>query len=238
MTKRTLLSWSTGKDSAYALHVLREGQEIFVEGLFTTVNRTHGRVAMHAVSEALLDLQARAVGLPLRKLEIPYPCSNEEYEAVMGTFVHEAKNQGIGFMAFGDVFLEDVRRYREEKLKNTGITPLFPLWGLKTDHMARALLGAGFRMIITCVDPRHVPKDFAGRQFDTSLLEELPSHVDPCGEKGEFHTFVYDGPIFEKPFHVKVGEIVERDGFVFADVIVDKDLPLSAKDFPGENRAL
>ena len=220
MAKRTLLSWSTGKDSAYALYVFRQTQEIRVEGLFTTVNRTHGRVAMHAVNEALLDLQARGVGLPLRKLEIPYPCSNEKYQTVMGAFVHEARSQGVESMAFGDVFLEDVRKYREEKLESTGITPLFPLWGLETDHMARTLLDAGFRMIITCVDPRHVPKDFAGRQFDDSLLKDLPSPVDPCGENGEFHTFVYDGPIFKKPLHVEVGEIVERDGFVFADVVL------------------
>jgi uncharacterized protein (TIGR00290 family) len=226
MIKRTLLSWSTGKDSAYALHLLGQAQSIRVEGLFTTVNRTHGRVAMHAVSEALLDFQARAVGLPLRKLEIPYPCGHEEYEAVMGAFVHEAKSQGIESMAFGDVFLEDVRSYREEKLKKTGIAPLFPLWGLDTFHMARALLAAGFRMIITCVDTRHVPKDFAGRPFDESLLKDLPSHVDPCGENGEFHTFVYDGPLFKKPLHVQVGETVERDGFVFADVVVNKDVKL------------
>jgi uncharacterized protein (TIGR00290 family) len=227
MAKRTLLSWSTGKDSAYALYRLRRTPGIRVEGLFTTVNRTHGRVAMHAVSEALLDLQARAVDLPLRKLEIPYPCSNETYETVMGTFVHEAKSEGIESMAFGDVFLEDVRRYREEKLKSTGITPLFPLWGLETNHMARALLDAGFKMIITCVDPRHVPKEFAGRPFNESFLKNLPVHVDPCGENGEFHTFVYDGPIFSNPLDVRAGHIVERDGFVFADVVVNNHDPLT-----------
>jgi uncharacterized protein (TIGR00290 family) len=227
MAKRTLLSWSTGKDSAYALYLLRRTPGIRVEGLFTTVNRTHGRVAMHAVSEALLDLQAHAVDLPLRKLEIPYPCSNEIYETVMGTCVYEAKSEGIQCMAFGDVFLEDVRRYREEKLESTGIAPLFPLWGLETDHMARALLDAGFRMITSCVDPRHVPRDFAGRQFDDSLLKDLPPHVDPCGENGEFHTFVYDGPVFKKPLHVEVGETVERDGFVFADLILNNHVPLS-----------
>lgn len=227
MAKRTLLSWSSGKDSAYGLYLLRQTPGIRVEGLFTTVNRTHGRVAMHAVSEALLDLQARAIDLPLRKLEIPYPCSNECYNTVMGAFVHEARSQGIEYMAFGDVFLEDIRTYREEKLKSTGIAPLFPLWGLETDHMARALLDAGFRMIITCVDPRHVPKDFAGRQFDESLLKALPAHVDPCGENGEFHTFVYDGPIFSKSLKVRAGEIVERDGFVFADVIINKDATLA-----------
>ena len=227
MVKRTLLSWSSGKDSAYALHLLRQTPGIRVDGLFTTVNRTHGRVAMHAVSEALLDLQARAVDLPLRKLEIPYPCSKEDYNTVMGAFVHVARSQGIEYMAFGDVFLEDIRTYREEKLKSTGIAPLFPLWGLETDHMARALLDAGFRMIITSVDPRHVPKDFAGRQFDEFLLKDLPAHVDPCGENGEFHTFVYDGPIFSKSLKVRAGEIVERDGFVFADVIINKDVTLA-----------
>jgi uncharacterized protein (TIGR00290 family) len=228
MAKRTLLSWSTGKDSAYALYLLRQTPGISVEGLFTTVNKTHGRVAMHAVSEALLDLQARAVGLPLTKLEIPYPCPNEKYETVMGTFVHEARSQGIECMGFGDLFLEDVRKYREEKLKGAGITPLFPLWGLKTDTMAQALLDAGFKMIITCVDPRHVPKDFAGSPFDESFLKSLPANADPCGENGEFHTFVYDGPIFSNPLDVRAGEIVERDGFVFADVVVNNHLSLSS----------
>jgi uncharacterized protein (TIGR00290 family) len=227
MAERTLLSWSTGKDSAYALYLLRRTPGIRVEGLFTTVNRTHGRVAMHAVSEALLDLQACAVDLPLRKLEIPYPCPNEKYENVMGAFVHEARSQGIECMAFGDLFLQDVRMYREEKLKGTGVAPLFPLWGLSTDTMAQALLDAGFKMIITCVDPRHVPKEFAGRPFDESFLKNLPVHVDPCGENGEFHTFVYDGPIFSNPLDVRAGEIVERDGFVFADVILNKDVRLS-----------
>jgi diphthamide synthase (EF-2-diphthine--ammonia ligase) len=202
VAKRTLLSWSSGKDSAYGLYLLRQTPGIRVEGLFTTVNRTHGRVAMHAVSEALLDLQARAIDLPLRKLEIPYPCSNECYNTVMGAFVHEARSQGIEYMAFGDVFLEDIRTYREEKLKSTGIAPLFPLWGLETDHMARALL-------------------------DESLLKDLPAHVDPCGENGEFHTFVYDGPIFSKSLKVRTGEIVERDGFVFADIIINKDVKLA-----------
>jgi uncharacterized protein (TIGR00290 family) len=220
MAKRTLLSWSTGKDSAYALYVLRQTAGIKVEGLFTTVNQTHGRVAMHAVSETLLDLQAQATGLPLRKLEIPYPCSNEEYETVMGAFVNEARDQGTECMAFGDVFLEDIRKYREEKLGSTGITPLFPLWGLETDQLAKDMIDKGFRMIITCVDPRYVPRSFVGRQFDECFLKDLPTHADPCGEKGEFHSFVYDGPIFEKPLNVKADEIVERDGFVFADVIL------------------
>lgn len=220
MAKRTLLGWSTGKDSAYALYLLRQTAGIKVEGLFTTVNRTHGRVAMHAVNEALLDLQAQATGIPLRKLEIPYPCSNEEYDAVMGAFVDEARGQGIEFMAFGDVFLEEIRKYREEKLGNTGITPLFPLWGCETDQLAKDMIDKRFRMIITCVDPRHVPRSFVGRQFDESFSKDLPTHVDRCGENGEFHTFVYDGPILEKPLNVKAGEIVERDGFVFADVML------------------
>ncbi|MGD2126950.1 MAG: adenine nucleotide alpha hydrolase [Desulfobacteraceae bacterium] len=220
MAKRTLLSWSSGKDSAFALFLLRKDPDIEVEGLFTTVNSTHGRVAMHAVTEELLQVQTKAINLPLRKLEIPYPCSNVQYEAAMSKFVSEAKSQGIVYMAFGDVFLEDIRKYREDKLEDTGITPMFPLWGMRSGQLAREMIDKGFRMIITCVDPRHVSKSFIGREFDESFLNDLPPDVDPCGEKGEFHTFVYDGPIFLEPLSVKPGRIVEREGFVFGDVIL------------------
>jgi len=221
MKKKTLLSWSTGKDGAFALYLLRESREFEVVGLFTTVNTTRRRVAMHAVREDLLRLQAHAVGLPLEILPIPEPCSNEQYEGVMGKFVRESAARGIEVMAFGDLYLEDVRGYREEKLRETGIMPIFPLWGRKTDELAGEMIGKGFKVILTCVDPRLLPKSFVGRELDAALLESLPAQADPCGEKGEFHTFVYDGPIFSEPLHVQAGEIVERDGFVFADVMSD-----------------
>lgn len=219
MKKRTLLSWSSGKDSAFALYLLRESPDVEVVGLFTTVNSTRRRVAMHAVRDDLLRLQARAVGLPLEILEIPEKCSNGQYEAVMAKFVHESTGRGIEVMAFGDLYLEDIRRYREEKLRETGITPIFPLWGRETDRLAREMIGKGFRMILTCIDPRKFPKGFIGRELDEALLKSLPADADSCGENGEYHTFVYDGPIFSEPLNVQVGDIVERDGFVFADVI-------------------
>ena len=218
MARRTLLSWSTGKDSAFALHVLRESPDVDVVGLFTTVNSTHNRVAMHAVGIELLHLQAEAVRLPLRCLEIPYQCSNDTYEAVMNGFIVESKEQGVECMAFGDLFLEDIRDYREEKLQGTGIKPVFPLWQKPTDHLVKDMIGQGFRMITTCVDPRSVPKSLVGREIDESFLRELPVGVDPCGENGEFHTFVYDGPVFSNSLDVKPGKVVERDGLVFADV--------------------
>ena len=220
--KRTLLSWSSGKDSAFALYLLRKMPEIEVVGLFTTVNSTHRRVAMHAVREDLLQLQARAVGLPLEILHIPENCSNKDYEKVMAEFVSESIDRGIEVMAFGDLHLEGVRRYREEKLRETGIAPLFPLWGRKTDQLATEMIKKGFRMIITCIDPRLFPKRFIGCELDEAFLKNLPVNADPCGENGEYHTFVYDGPIFSEPLDVKLGEIVDRDGFVFADVISEE----------------
>jgi uncharacterized protein (TIGR00290 family) len=222
MRLRTLLSWSSGKDSAFALHVLREAKDMDIVGLFATVNRTFKRVAMHAVREELLQRQADAVKLPLITLEIPHPCSNKAYEAIMKKFVNEAKDQGITRMAFGDLFLQDIRSYREEKLRGSGITPMFPLWGKPSDQLAREMIGLGFRMIITCVDPGFLPRDFVGREFDERFINDLPAGVDPCGENGEFHTFVYDGPIFKSALRVEVGSVVERDGFIFADVISKK----------------
>ena len=217
--KKALLSWSSGKDSAFALYLLREVPDVEVVGLFTTVNSTHRRVAMHAVREELLQLQARAAGLPLEILPIPEKCSNGQYEAVMAKFVHESIGRGIEVMAFGDLYLEDIRRYREEKLRETGITPIFPLWGRETDQLAREMIGKGFKMILTSIDPRLFPRSFIGCELDEALLRSLPASADPCGEKGEFHTFVYDGPIFSEPLNVRLGEIVERNGFLFADVI-------------------
>ena len=218
MKKETLLSWSSGKDSAWTLHLLRQRDDVEIVGLFTTVNAEFQRVAMHAVRVELLKHQAEAVGLPLETLSIPYPCSNLQYESVMKEFVGRSRERGIRCMAFGDLFLQDIRAYRESALKDTGITPLFPLWGIPTNRLAREMIAEGLRAYITCIDPKKLPACFAGREFGPSFLDELPESVDPCGEYGEFHTFAVDGPMFKKPIGVQVGEVVERDGFVFADL--------------------
>ena len=217
---RTLLSWSSGKDSAWSLHVLRARQEVEVVGLLTTVNEVHSRVAMHAVRVELLEAQAKAVGLPLWKIPIPSPCSNAEYEAAMLAAIERAKAEGVNTVAFGDLFLEDIRRYREEQLRATGVAPIFPIWGMPTMELAREMVESGLRARVTCVDPKQLPESFAGREFDAQFLADLPSHVDPCGERGEFHTFAYDGPMFRHPVPVRLGEIVKRDGFVFADLLL------------------
>src|SRR5580765_7286291 len=193
---KAILCWSSGKDSAWTLHVLRQRQEVEVVGLLTTINSVHARVSMHAVRMALLEAQAEAVGLPLWKVPIPSPCSNRDYEEAMSEAVRNALVAGITMMAFGDLFLEDVRRYREAHLAGTGMAPLFPIWGLPTDDLAREMVEVGLRARVTCVDPRQLPPSFAGRDFDAAFLSELPEHVDPCGERGEFHTFAYDGPMF------------------------------------------
>jgi len=219
---KALLSWSSGKDSAWSLHVLRTRQEVEVVGLLTTVNQVHSRVAMHAVRVELLEAQAQAAGLPLRKIPIPSPCTNAEYEAAMLAAVERAKREGIGSVAFGDLFLEDIRRYREERLKETGVAPIFPIWAMPTRELAYEMVKSGLRARVTCVDPKQLPESFAGREFDARFLADLPSDVDPCGERGEFHTFAYDGPMFERPVPVKSGEIVKRDGFVFADLLLLK----------------
>lgn len=219
MTKRVMLSWSSGKDSAWALHVLRQEPDVELAGLFTTVNTEFDRVAMHAVQRELLDAQAASAGVPLSAIPIPYPCPNEAYEAAMAAFVAEAKRRGVTHFAFGDLFLEDVRRYRETKLAGTGIEPLFPLWGLPTRALAEDMVAGGLRAFITCVDPRLAPREWAGRAYDRRFLDSLPEGVDPCGERGEFHTFACAGPMFGRPVPVTVGEAVERDGFVFADLL-------------------
>ncbi len=215
--KNTWLSWSSGKDSAWALHMLRQSSEYEVTGLFTTVNSVFGRVAMHAVRIELLRQQAQAVGLPLHLIEIPYPCSDEHYAAVMADFVAWACKVGVRCMAFGDLFLQDVRRYREERMQDTGIQPIFPLWDIPTRELIGEMLAGGLRARITCVDPRVLPAEFAGRELTQELLDTLPSNIDPCGENGEFHTFVFDGPMFAYPLDIEMGEVVTRDGFVFAD---------------------
>jgi uncharacterized protein (TIGR00290 family) len=216
---RALVAWSSGKDSAWALHTLRRSSAVEVVGLLTTVNATHERVAMHAVRRTLLEAQAAAVGLPLTAVEIPSPCSNEAYVEAMGRAMTDARANGITAVAFGDLYLEDVRRYREQQLAGTGIAPLFPLWGRPTPVLAREMIASDLRATLTCVDPRVVPAALAGRSFDETLLRDLPATADPCGEKGEFHTFAWDGPMFEREVPVRLGETVTRDGFVFADLL-------------------
>jgi uncharacterized protein (TIGR00290 family) len=216
--KRVLVSWSSGKDSAWLVHVLRQTVGLETGGLLTTINEAADRVAMHAVRTDLLDAQAAVLGLPLRKVFIPSPCPNEIYERAMAAAVTAAVAEGFTHVAFGDLFLEDVRRYREEKLAGCGLVPLFPLFGADTAALAREMVGSGLRARITCVNPRVLDRSFAGRDFDAALLRDLPESVDPCGERGEFHSFAYAGPMFSSPIPIESGVIVERDGFVFADL--------------------
>jgi uncharacterized protein (TIGR00290 family) len=222
------MSWSSGKDSTLALHRARSAGDVDVVGLLTTVNSSADRVAMHAVRRELLEAQARAIGLPLHVVELPWPCPNEIYEQRMTAALETATDDGVDHVIFGDLFLEDIRAYRETSLAGTGISPLFPLWAQPTDALAVEMLGAGVRAVVTCVDPAQAPPTIAGRWYDADLLRELPATVDPCGERGEFHTFVTDGPGFAHPLDVEVGEIVERDGFVFADVLPRQETPAVA----------
>ena len=216
---KALLAWSSGKDSAWALHVLRARGEYDVVGLLTTVTETYARVSMHGVRETLLEAQAAAVGMPLRRVSIPSPCSNDEYEAAMRDAMETAKAEGITHVAFGDLFLEDLRAYRKAQLAQVDMTALFPVWEPDTVTLAREMVEAGVRAYLTCVDPRVMPRAFAGRMFDATLLADLPEGIDPCGENGEFHSFAFDGPAFTHPVPVHVGETVERDGFVFTDLL-------------------
>jgi uncharacterized protein (TIGR00290 family) len=217
--RRVLVSWSSGKDSAWLVHVLRQAADVELGGLLTTVNQAANRVAMHAVRTELLQAQASALGLPLRTVFIPSPCPNEVYERAMAAAVDAALADGFTHVAFGDLFLEDVRRYREEKLAGSGLTPLFPLFGSDTVSLARDMVGSGLRARLTCVNPAVLDRSFAGREFDAALLRDLPDTIDPCGERGEFHTFAYAGPMFSQPLPIEGGVVVERDGFVFADVM-------------------
>jgi uncharacterized protein (TIGR00290 family) len=215
------LWWSSGKDSAWALHELR-ASGVPVTALAVTVNRAFERVAMHAVRVELVRRQAEAAGLPLRVVEIPHPCSNDDYEAAFRAAAAQARREGVSAMAFGDLFLEDVRAYRERLLSGSGIAPLFPLWGRDTSRLARAMLDGGLRAVVTCVDPKQVPAELAGRAFDEELLAALPAGADPCGERGEFHTFAWDGPMFRGPVRVRAGAREQRDGFVFADLLPEE----------------
>jgi uncharacterized protein (TIGR00290 family) len=219
-----LLSWSSGKDSAWALHVLR-GQGVEVVGLVSTFNEAFDRVAMHGVRRALVEAQAAATGLPLWPVPLPWPCTNEEYEKRMRAVLARARESGITQMAFGDLFLADVRAYRERLLEGTGITPLFPLWGTPADTpgLARQMLAGGLQAVVVCVDPGQLGESFVGRAFDEALLAELPPQADPCAERGEFHTFCWAGPMFAKAIEVRPGEIVHRDGFCFIDLLAGDD---------------
>ena len=214
---KILLSWSSGKDSAWALHVLRQTHPGGVAGLLTTINESVQRVAMHAVRRDVLEAQARAAGLPLRIVPIPDPCSNEEYEIRMRRCVDEVAGEGFTHVAFGDLFLEDVRRYRETHLAGTGLTPFFPLWRIPTRELARQMIDGGLRARLSCVDMRVLDASFAGREFDASLVADLPPGVDPCGENGEFHTCVYDGPMFAAPLAIDTGVAVTKPPFAWRD---------------------
>jgi uncharacterized protein (TIGR00290 family) len=216
---RILVSWSSGKDSAWMLHVLRAEKIGHAAALLTTVNEVADRVAMHGVRSDILRAQADAVGLPLVTVPIPSPCTNEIYEKRMAAACQAAVAEGFTHVAFGDLFLEEVRRYREDRLRGSGLTPIFPLWNRPTPALAREMLASGMSATLTCVDPRQLPASFAGRAFDSSLLADLPVTADPCGERGEFHTCVTGGPMFSKPVAVRPGAVVERDGFVFADLL-------------------
>jgi len=217
MRVRTLLSWSSGKDSAWTLHTLRQQGTYDVVGVLTTVNSAFDRVAMHGTRASVLRAQAAAAGLPLIEVPLPWPCSNQQYEAVMRDACAAAVAEGIEAMAFGDLYLEDVRRYREERLAGSRITPVFPLWGRDTTVLVREMLDSGLRARLTCVDTAKLPAAFAGRELDTSLLAELPPGTDPCAENGEFHTCAYAGPMFAKPISLVPGVMEQRDGFAFAD---------------------
>jgi uncharacterized protein (TIGR00290 family) len=221
--RRILLSWSGGKDSAWALHLLRQQGEYEVVALLTAVNEKFRRIAIHGTREELLDLQAEATGLPLWKVDLPFPCSNADYESRMAQVCDRAVVEGLHGIAFGDLFLEDIRAYRIARLAGTGLEPIFPVWcpdlGISTAELARQMLAAGLRARLTCVDPRSLDASFAGRTFDEALLADLPASVDPCGERGEYHTFAYVGPMFSRTIWVISGIAVERDNFLYADLL-------------------
>jgi uncharacterized protein (TIGR00290 family) len=215
--KRVLLSWSSGKDCAWALHVLRQDPGIEVIGMLTTINTEFDRVAMHGTRRSVLEAQAAAAQLPLWVIPLPWPCTNDVYEQRMAEACQRALGERVDAIAFGDLFLRDVREYRVKQLQPTGIEPLFPLWEIPTDVLARDMIAGGLRARLVCVDPRQLDASFAGRDFDPAFLRDLPAGVDPCGERGEFHSCVYAGPMFSGPVPLEAGEVVQRDGFVYAD---------------------
>lgn len=228
--KRILVSWSSGKDSAWCLHMLRQRGEYQIAGLLTTFNQKANRVAMHAVRRELVEKQAAATGLSLWAVPLPWPCSNEEYEALMAQTCAKAIAEGIEGIAFGDLFLEEVRSYRERQLKETRLEPIFPLWGLPTRELAKEMIASGLQAKLICVDTHQLDAPFLGREFDDKLLADLPPEVDPCGEKGEFHSFVYAGPMLTAEIPVLLGETVVRDQFVLADLApIARDLTPSSQ---------
>jgi uncharacterized protein (TIGR00290 family) len=222
LRKKALVSWSSGKDSAWTLQVLRQSNEYDIVGLLTTINSSFNRVAMHGVRRELVEAQADAAGVPLWKVPLPWPCSNPEYEDAMRAACAKAIDAGIEAVAFGDLFLEDVRQYREDRMRGLGLTPVFPVWKLDTRRLIRDMWAGGVRSRIVCLDPRKIPASFAGRDLNAKLVDEFPPEVDPCGENGEFHTFVYDGPMFVHAIPVKNGETVTREGFVFTDLLMSE----------------
>lgn len=219
--RRVWLWWSSGKDSAWALQLLRQDPEVSVERLITTVTPTFGRVAIHGTRISVLEAQASAVGVPLQLIELPYPCSNAQYEAALQPVLEEAAATDLDSMAFGDLFLEDVRKYREGILSGTGVGALFPLWGLDTTRLSRHVVEAGVEAYVVCLDPNYLGAEHAGARFDHAFLGKLPESVDPCGERGEFHTCATSGPMFQSSLDVSIGEGVEREGFVYADLLLD-----------------
>lgn len=220
--KRTLISWSTGKDSAWTYHRLQADPAYEVVGLVCTINDEAKRTAMHAIRLDLLKAQADALGLPLEIIPLPYPCSNQDYEAIMSAFIKRAEAMEIEHIAFGDLYLADIRAYREKQMAHCSISPIFPLWNTPTDQLALDIVESGTQAIVTCVDPQQMPSDFAGREYNATFLADLPASVDPCGENGEFHTFVFAGPMLPKPINISVGETIGRDGFIFTDVLCDQ----------------
>jgi len=227
---RALVAWSSGKDAAWTLHALQRAGRVEVAGLLTTLSERARRVPVHGVRETLVARQARAAGLPLRRVPLPWPCPNAQYEARMAEALAAARADGVTHVAFGDLFLEDVRRYREAQMAACGLEPLFPLWGRDTRALVHEMLAAGLRARITCIDPRALAPTFVGCELDTALLAALPPHVDPCGERGELHTFVWDGPMFRAPVPVRTGAVTEQDGFVVADLLPED----RTEDLPGE----
>lgn len=220
MAQRILLSWSSGKDAAWALRCLNRNPNVEIVGLLTTFNAAADRVAMHATRRELVDLQAQAVGLPLFPVMLPWPCSNADYKRLMRNALTKLKREhNLTGIAFGDIFLEDVRAYREQQIKPLELACHFPLWGTDTRELAQEMLDNGTRAILTCIDPAQCPQEFIGQHFDEALLDILPAAVDHCGENGEFHTFVYAHPEFSHELPVRIGDTVTRDGFVFSDVI-------------------
>lgn len=222
MGRKTLISWSSGKDSAWALHVLRQDPDIDIVGLFCTVNKVFDRVTMHGVRTELLKQQAESVGLPLDIIDIPYPCSNDKYVEIMTAFIRAVKKKGIECFAFGDLFLENVRGYRETLLQGTGIAPLFPIWGIPTNTLSQQMVSSGLKAVISCINAKQFSQEYAGREYNESFLADIPSSIDACGENGEFHSFAFDGPMFQYPIKVTTGETIYRDGAYFIDLLPSK----------------